>query len=284
MKNKNLLYFAINIVFITCAVLFINFNNFSNINFSFPSIIVILLLFLLAHFFRFIRMYFILLEDLINPNRFLQIYLKTTFVSTLIPFKIGEIFKMYCYGVETDSYAKGIVAVIIEKFFDAIVLCIFMIPHAIQSTIPNVLLIIMASFIVIAMTIFLSFERTYCYLNQFLIRRGGGQKSLFVLKILEVSKKTYDNTKRTLRGRSAIILLLSVLAWSAETALLILMNAGADFDLNMIYVYINDAFFGINNTFFTYYTNLCAIIFPSIIAIIYGKKYFTIIKERRIHG
>ena len=280
MKKNKISYYVINLIFIICAIFFINFTIFQDSVFSLPKTLIILGLFILTHFIRFIRMYFILLEDLINPNRFLQLYLKTTFVSTLIPYKIGEIFKMYCYGVETNSYSKGIIAVLIEKFFDAIILCAFMIPHAVQNTSPNPLLIIMLVFIFMTITVYCSFERTYGYLNQFLIRRGGGNKSLTILKILEAAKNAFDNTKRTLRGRATILLLLSLFAWIIETILVVFMNSDSGIDFNSIYAYINDAFLGINNVFFNYYISLCTIIFPTIIAIIYGKKYFIILKNR----
>ena len=282
MKKNKIVYIIANIVFILVALFFVNYQVLAIWDFGFPKIIIVLLLFVAIHVARFIRMYFILLEDLIRPNRFLQIYLKTTFVSTLIPFKIGEIFKMYCYGYETNSWMKGILAVLIEKFFDAIVLCTFMVPFAIAKGEINLLLVILMSFIVVLSIIYFSFNGTYKYLNKFLICRAGGKKSLKILRFLEVIKVTHNNAKRMLKGRFIILLALSFLAWMIEAILVAFINSeGMNFDFNMIFSYISDAFFGVSNTYFSYYTSLCAVVFFAVLLVVYGRKYLLVINQKK---
>lgn len=283
MQKNRTIYFLINLAFIICALLFVNYNALLNeFHFNPLTTVIVLLLFLLIHLMRFARMYFILLEDLIKPNRFLQLYIKTTFVSTLIPFKIGEIFKMYCYSIETNNTMKGVVAVLIEKFFDALVLCIFMIPYALMNNSLSPLLIILMIFIILALLLYFSFNGTYQYLNRFLVCRGGGNKSLVLLKILEGAKKTYNETKQTLQGRFILLLFLSLAAWGIESLLLTVIDSGnMNLNFNTVFSYISDAFFGITNTLFTYYSCLCAIIFSIILLLIYGKKYFNLLKERK---
>lgn len=285
-KNK-IFHLIINLLFITTALFFINYQTLFNNNFNFSSIFIIIILFLLIHLARFARMYFILLEDLINPNRFLQLYIKTTLVSTLIPFKIGEIYKMYCYGVETGKTLTGITTVVIEKFFDALILCLFMTPYTFSHSNFTPLYIILCVFIIIALILYFSFEGTYHYLNNFLIRRGGGRKSLTLLKILEGIKKGYDSAKHTLRGRFVLLLFLSIIAWGVESFLVIFLNSeGLSFNFSTIFNYISDGFFGISNALFNHYSNLCATIFTPLLLIIYGKKYIQILKkqERRNNG
>lgn len=226
-------------------------------------------------------MYFILLEDLINPNRFVQLYLKTTFVSTLVPFKVGELYKMYCYGVETGKALTGIVTVIIEKFFDAIILCLFMVPYSLSQSNFNPLCVFLLIFIVSALILYFSFEGTYRYLNNFLIRRGGGHKTLALLKILEGAKKAYDSAKHTLKGRFVLLFSFSIIAWGIESLLVTLLNSnGFNFDLNVIFHYISDGFFGITNILFNDYSALCVMIFIPLLLIIYSKKYFTLFKKQ----
>ena len=276
-RRNRLLYFAVNIVFVIGALFFLDYKVLFTVNYGMPTIIWIFLLFLCIHLMRFARMYFILLEDLIKPSRFLQLYVKTTFVSSLIPFKIGEFFKMYCYGVETGSTMKGVIAVLIEKTFDAFVLCLFMVPYALSNGIINLFIFILASFMVIILVFYLTFDGTYKYLNKFLICRGGGKKSLTILKILEAVNEAYLEAKRILRGRLVLLLFLSLLAWMAEGVLIAVMNA--DFDFGVVVSYISDGFLGISNFSFNYYTCLCAVVFLILMGIIYGRKYFIIIRD-----
>ncbi len=284
LKNK-VLHLSINIIFIATALFFINYHTLFKNNLNASAIPIIVILFLLIHLARFARMYFILLEDLINPKRFLQLYTKTTLVSTLIPFKIGEIYKMYCYGVETGKTLTGIITVIIEKFFDALILCLFMTPYAFSH--PNFVpfYIILCIFIVTVLILYFSFEGTYYYLNNFLIRRGGGRKSLTLLRIIEGVKKGYDSARHTLQGRFVLLLFLSIIAWGIESFLVIFLNFGSlTFDLNTVFGYINDGFFGISNTLFNHYSNLCAIIFIPLLLVIYSKKYIQVLKNKERRG
>lgn len=287
MQKNKIIYFLVNIAFGVCALFFIDYQNLFNGHLSLSSIFLVILLFLLIHIARFIRMYFILLEDLIRPNRFLQLYLKTTFVSTLIPFKIGEFFKMYCYGAETGKTLTGIVAVVIEKFFDAFMLCLFMLPYAFSHNSLTPLLVVLLSFIIVALVAYFSFEGTYRYLNKFLICRGGGHKSLTLLKILEGTKKAYDSAKHTLQGRFILLLFLSLIAWGVESLLVVILNSDSlNFNLSTMFNYISDGFFGISNALFSHYASLCAIIFLPLLVIIYGQKYLTFLnhQERSNHG
>ncbi|MBO4812802.1 flippase-like domain-containing protein [Candidatus Saccharibacteria bacterium] len=278
LKNR-LAYFLINVFFVVVALCFVNYSGLLSARIEWPNILVIMGLFLLIHVARFIRMYFILLEDLIRPTRFLQLYVKTTFVSTLIPFKIGELFKMYCYGVETQSAMKGVMAVAIEKFFDAMVLCMFMVPYALSEGALTPLLVILLLFAVLMIVFYFSFGGTYKYLNSFLVCRGGGRKTIVFLRVLEGIKRAYDGAKRTLSGRFVLLLFLSVLAWGLEGLLLSVLNSGNLFDFGAATSYVSDAFFGVNNASFEQYVYLCAIVFFLIMIIIYGRKY--LIKRRR---
>ncbi|MBQ3413468.1 hypothetical protein IJH33_01290 [Candidatus Saccharibacteria bacterium] len=282
MKKNRTVYILMNLFFVAGALVFVNYKSILDANFGFPKILLALLLFALIHVVKFIRMYFVLLEDLIRPNRFLQIYLKTTFVSTLVPFKIGEIFKMYCYGYETNSWMKGILAVLIEKFFDAIVLCSFMLPFSIANGEVNPLLVLLVGFIVIIAVVYFSFVGTYKYLNRFLICKAGGKKSLGILKVLEAVKVMHDTARRMVKGRFIILLALSFLAWIVEATLVAFMNGdGINVDLSLIFSYVNDAFFGVSNVYFNYYVTLCAIVFFVALVVVYARKYLMVINRRK---
>ena len=282
MRKNKILYYFINIVFIAVAFSFVNFNLLFHNDRLFQMFPLVVFLFLVIHFLRFVRMYLITLEELIRPSRFVQLYAKTVFVSSLIPFKIGELFKMYSYGVEMKKMAEGVVVVFIEKLFDAIVLCPIMLFAVWRGDHISSIVLVLVGFVILALIVFSAFGGMYSYLNNFLIRRGGGRKSLIVLKGLEGLKKIYDNIRQTVKGRFVLLFLLSIFAWMVEGVLLLVMDGG-NFSLWVLVTYINDGFFGIANDNFSYYTCLCAVVFLVILLIVYSGKYYNILRKKGVY-
>ena len=282
LKNR-VLYYLINLVFMVAALCFIDYGMLPNIHFEWPMVIGVIMLFLLIHAARFMRMYLVLLEDLIRPRRFLQLYIKTTFVSSLIPFKIGEVYKMYCYEEETDNTLKGIMSVLIEKYFDAMVLCMFMVPYAIINRVLSPLLVILLVFMICVIVVYFSFGSTYKYLNKFLICRATGRKSLLFLRMLEFGNKTYEEVKNTLKGRFVLLLFLSIIAWISEGLLFTMINAGdGGVSFGAIFNYVNDVFLGVANAAFGYYSAMLVAMFLIVLIVLYGRKYLgDANKERR---
>ena len=197
-----------------------------------------------------------------------KIYIKTTFVSIVLPYKMGELFKMYSFGNEINDYPKGIIAVLIDKFFDAVILCGILVPYEIltKGRISNLSFIIL-SFIIIILIIYLSFEGTYYYLNRFLVIKSTGRKSLITLNILEKLNHIYQNAKKMLNGRQLVLLSLSAIIWIMEAVFIYIMEMFENVRINLATIvnYVSDAFFGSNNQLFNNYIYLCTAIFIMII-------------------
>ena len=277
MKKNSLLYNIINIAFILSSILLVDYLEIFYIDFSFGEIIFLILLFVFLHLLKFIRIYFILLEEKISLSRIIRTYIKTTFVSIALPFKIGEIFKMYSYGKDINSYSKGIIAVIIEKFFDAVVLSVILIPYSlIKGERLSSLSIIMLVFLITVIVIYLSFESTYYYLNKFFIAKSQSKKTLIVLNFLNQIKNIYDKAKELIKGRSILLTCLTFIIWLVETIFVYIMANFMNMKINFMVVvnYISDAFFGIKNTLFNNYIYLCTAIFLVSLIIIYSIKAY----------
>lgn len=276
MKNKKTLYYLINLIFLVVSLIFINYTDiFGMLSFSIMELLTLILICIVIHFFKFIRIYFILLEEKISLKKMLKIYIKTSFVSTILPFKIGETFKMYSYGHEIKNYPKGIFAVLIDKFFDALVLCAILIPYGlIKEGKVYGLAGIMLLFILAILIIFIAFEGTYYYLNKFFIINGKTKKSIYALDVIEKIKKIYISAKEMIRGRQLILLALTVVSWIIESVFVYILSIFMKNNINfsVIINYINDGFFGINNILFNKYIYLCTSIFLVIIIIMYAKK------------
>ena len=271
-RCEKCLYVVITLAAIACALFFVDYGFFRAPQLSICQILIMFVLIALVHITKFVRFYFILLEEMMPLSTAIKTYAKTTLVSILIPFKIGEIYRMYAFGYKLNSYPKGVIAVVIDKFFDAIVLCMILAGGVLMYGSANYfLLVILLGFIILAVLIYCLFEPSYRYLNRFFIVRGGGIKSLRALKILDKSHKIYQNAKRMVYGRQLACLVLSVLAWGIEYATLMIANGPSDNPLvaSSIPSYISDGFFGLSNGLLSSYIFCCAIVFVFAVAIAY---------------
>ena len=275
MKNRNVPYYIINLIFLVLTVFFINYTDIINMQLLPMQIVALIFICVCIHFVKFVRIYFILLEEKISFKRMLKIYIKTAFVSIVFPFKIGEIFKIYSYGEEIDNYPKGIISVVIDKLFDAIVLCAVLIPYELTNGGKiSILVVVMLIFIVIILAAAFAFEGTYYYLNKFFIINGKSKKSIYALSMIEKVKNVYENAKNMLRGRILILLGLTIISWLMETGFLYVISNFMNINIQLgdAVNYINDAFLGVSNVLFNKYVYICAVMFLAIIILIYAKK------------
>lgn len=286
MKRNDPLYYLINACFIGAALICVDFPQIFGLEFSPMMIVALCLLLLVVHGFKFLRMYFILLEEKLPLWRAIKLYVKTTFVSTLLPFKGGELFKMYAYGVEINKFSKGIIAVLIEKFFDAIVLCLILFPCILLSggsnyTLPLLLLV----FLIVTASVYWAYDGTYKYLNRFLVANAKSRRGIRYLSLLEYIKGFFGTAKEMLRGRQMVIMLLSLLSWIAECGMVLTIGwfMGEKVGFEGITAYISDGFFGVSNIFFNRYLYIFMAVFVVILVIVYVKKFISLIinKNRR---
>lgn len=276
--KKNALYYSINIAFAVIAICFINFTGVLNSRFDIFQLFHLLILFGLIHFIKFIKIYFIIMEEKVPFTRMIKTYIKTTFVSSLLPFKIGETFKMYSYGVEIGDYSKGIISVLIDKFFDAVILCLLLIPIGLYNKNISSLALILLIFLIILFFVYKSFIGTYKYLNRYFVTKVSTKSSIYVLNILDKLKQIHKKATQMLEGRQIVILFLSLFAWLAEALLIYRMAIYLNMKHNLTLVlnYINDSFFGIENILFNNYIYLGTVVFLLILIVIYAVKYIKI--------
>lgn len=226
MKKRNI-YYIINAV-----VLFVSMINPCCVIFAiyvhhtvWPSM-EMLLLYFTYHFLCMFRLYLIFLEKKINFKRFIRVYFKTTLVNSLLPFKIGEIFKLYCFSFETGSYMWGIFGVLIERFFASSALLLIWIPSVFGNRVSHEMMLLFI-IIVSILVLYWIFEPLYRYSNQFLILNTNSRRTPGLLKILEKINWCFLHIKKLLYGRSAVLLVVSCIITVMEITLFCKMNMAA---------------------------------------------------------
>lgn len=278
---KKIAYFFVNILVIAISLFFIKLSNFSILkDFNVGVLASLLAIILLIHVIKFLRFYFILLEEKMTIPNALRLYVKTTFVSILIPFKLGEVFKMYCIAHKTNDYRKGISAVLIEKFFDAImVLSSFAICVLIGGSPQfSILVAILVIFMLFFVLFYLFFGSTYEYMNRFFMSKSSGKKSLNSLKALERLNNFHKSLQKLLRGRQLTIFILTFLSWALEFVFVSLVQNGlrVEMDFNGFVSYISGAFIGEQGIVVMYYICSCIIVLMSALIISYALKLLSL--------
>ena len=266
---KKIINISINLIYFLLTILYIYIINPLKDNLiSLNNIFLLLFIFILIHALKCFRQYLLLIESGIHISDFVKIYVKTTFCSIILPYKSGEIYKAYEYGYKVNDYTKGLLTVIVDKFFDAILLLLLFIPYEIQKNngLSEITLILLF-FVIVFCIIYVCFNTTYYYLNKHFIKKGNVKRNIIALKILERAYEIYNYVKDLIKGRVMLILILTVMAWALEWMFICLLDVGNFID------YINAIFFGNQNYIFSNYVIIGIICFLIVEIIFAIRKY-----------
>ena len=282
MKNKKL-YVAINVVvnIVTISFVILCWNKILTLNLK--TILVAIIPFICIHLLRIIRQYIILMEYKIKIKKLTRAYLLSSIINTTIPLRIGELYKAYLYGYEIKNYKKSIIAVLIDKFFDAIFLLIlFMVVEIINKQAMSLVTMLLMVFVFLIIIIYTSFENTYRFLNKYLILNKNTKIGNRCLKILEEIKDIFVDVKSMVKDREILIVMITLLSWVFELSFAFIICKSINVDLGLInfITYINDSFLGIQNGLSNYYIYATAIIFTIYIGIIFITKIINLTKNR----
>lgn len=212
-----------------------------------------------VHVLKMLRFYLVLLEQKIELKKFMFLYLKTTFLNLLIPFKLGEIYRIYCVIKLTDCTQVGILSVVLDRFFDTFILLLFLLPYDLLvlrglTWITGTLLI----FLLLVMLAYRMFEPTYLYLNEYMIRSSRSKRGIWILSFMEMLREWYDYTKDLIKGRQYLIIFCSALGWIGEAGLLFMISGyyQIGFGVEESAAYIQSIFSAEKSLIFTAYNRI----------------------------
>lgn len=220
--------------------------------------------FLAVHLFKMARLYLVLMEHKIPFGRFVLLYIRTTFINLIIPFKLGEAYRIEEIARETKVWQVGFLSVLTDRYFDMTALLLLLIPfdlffHNALSPITTILLLM----IVAALLLYIAIPSSYKYLNRYLIMKKSSARSMAALRGLDTVKKWYDFTKNLITGRSAMIVIASLLGWASEVVTLkALATVGkGTFALSDFALYIEAIFMNGDSLILTTYEGMTAVVF-----------------------
>lgn len=220
-----------------------------------------------------LRLYLILMEKRIHLKRFLHIYPKTVLVLLALPYKTGELFRVYCYGQETGEPHSGFLSVLVDRYFDTVPLLAVLLAYQLSEpggvlTLSWVLLV----FLLGATVAYLIFPSLYQYFNRFLIMRVSSANGLAALAALEMLSRWHSYTRQLVRGRGTLLLTLSAGAWVFEYAALYCLSAflGGAFGMQGFALYLNHIFSGAADSLELCYILESAVLMAGIALAVYG--------------
>lgn len=277
--NKRSVYAIINFIFCIIAAFYllqeITTTKVLSRTFNLQMLLVLLAVtigFFTVHFLKMLRLYFVLIEQKIGIFRFIKVYFKTTFVNIMIPFKIGELFRIYCFSHETKVMQIGVLCVVIDRYFDTVGLLLLVMPlEIILNGRISLLSGILLAFILIILFIYIVFMPTYLYLNKYLIMNATTNRAIVFLHALEQIKSWYDYSKQLIKGRYAIILFLSLLGWVTEEGVLFGISylIGKKFTFTGFLDYLQAIFAQSTSWLLSYYSLFSACLLAAMTVILY---------------
>lgn len=278
MEKKGKLYYIINIITLTVSILLLLIyvsNNINLINITISELIIYLIFFIGLNIVKYVRQYIIFLEEKISLKRYTKLYIKTTLVNIILPFKLGELFKMYCFGKKIGNYKKGIIGTLLDRFVDTVVLVLFLVPIELELGMLSTITILLITFVVIMIIFIIAVPNTYKYLNKFLIVNKPSKLSLHILKGLEQINELYQYGLQLFKGRVYLLAIMSIISWYIDFYLIKIISIfkANMFDLSVFIEYLTSAIYQPNNIVLMHYYIIAAIAFTGINLAIYGVDY-----------
>ena len=234
---------------------------------------------LAVHLFKMARLYLVLMEHKISFGRFVLLYIRTTFINLIIPFKLGEVYRVEEIARETRVWQGGVLSVLVDRYFDLTALLILLVPFDLfyRKALSPITIVLLVGVLILAL-LYLAIPSSYAYMNHYLIVKKSSARSMAALRGLDVVKKWYDFTKNLVTGRYAMIVFSSLLGWASEVVALkaLATVSKGNFDLGDFASYIEAIFMNGDSLILSTYTGITATAF--LVLTILGYALFFIIK------
>ena len=231
--------------------------------------------FLLVHLIKMMRMYLIIMDRKVSFDRFVPAYLRTTLVNLIVPYKLGEIYRIGVFYMISGGFKTGFFSVLIDRFFDTLALVMILLPYQLfisrKVTMPTLLL----------MT-YRVFPPSYGFLNRYIITSRDSKRSMIALSALETVNGWYEYARDLVAGRYGILMLFSLAAWICEIAVLAGFSrlCGHGFGVSDFGTYIESIVSGSSYDTKRLYTIASAAVMAAL-AVIFTVRYLIVSRQKK---
>lgn len=217
----------ITVILITVLLFIHDYRDFAEFfwgeNFIIIGILIITVL--LVHIIKALRLYLALYGSEIDFISYIKTYCKVTPITVVIPFKLGEFFRMYVYGRKLNHALKGIIIILLDRFMDTIALVtaiLFVWFFRGGDIIPLVYILLL--FLIAVLLLYFLYPGIYKFWKNYLLKAKASPHRLAMLKILEIFHNIYQEIQQVVAGRGTILYFMSLTAWGIEIGSLAILN------------------------------------------------------------
>ena len=189
---------------------------------------VVVLTVILVHAVKAMRLYLALYGLDLKRGACLKLYCKVTPVSVVLPWKLGEFFRIYCCGAELGSWLKGGVIILLDRFFDtmALVTTILILCFFTGGTLSPLVYGLLV-FLGLVFFLYLAFPGMHEVWKKNLLSAKATPHRLSMLKLLDTLGRVHGEIRTVLGGRGILLYILSMVAWGVEIGSLAFLQKGA---------------------------------------------------------
>ena len=242
-KNLFLLLTGIYIIYFASHILIENIDGFSLINASISSstLVVAFLTYLVSHALRVLRLVILSAEPSISIKNLWTAQLKANGVNLIVPFKMGEAYRLIAFKKFFGSYSKSFSILLCERFLDIALITLLLILSFYISNLEVELLtnLIFLSVFVLFLILFFyySFDEFLVLINRIFV---GKKSTLINLRIIKASSSLLNilkDTKSILSSKILSCLSITLLIWTFEIAVFYLLLGNLMLD-GFIYIFL----------------------------------------------
>ena len=251
MKRQKIHYNLINMMVILGALVCFVYE-YKNVGAIFQNetvfkVLIVFVTAIIVHAVKAGRLYLALYGSEISVLSYLKTYCKVTPVGLVFPYKLGEFFRMYCYGKQMGNILKGIIIILLDRFMDTMALVtmiLFICFMEKGSILPFTYVLLL--FLIFTILAYYVFPGVYDFWKKFFLKSKATERRLSVLRILDTLNRIYQEIKGVTKGRGMILYIMSLVAWIAEIGSIAVLNRlSREKDLNqMISGYLTSALSG----------------------------------------
>src|ERR1019366_5977038 len=182
------------------------------------------LLYLASQVLRALRLAFILTDIRISIRRLTDVHFLTEAVSLVIPYKIGDLYRVFEVGALCGHFPRALIAVWIERAADSMVIGIIIVVAlgfgrtGYEAVMP--LLALLAVFITLSLLVFLVVPQNISRLKHFVIRRYHSKAAVRFLRFIDLIQKTLSEAPLLMEQKYMTLLFLTACVWIDESLVL----------------------------------------------------------------
>lgn len=180
----------------------------------------VIVLYLGSHFIRMLRLALLTLDERQQAFPLLSAHALTALPSSFLPFKIGEVLRLGSFFYVYGGRRKALAVWLAERFGDVLVVAalifgLYLFGVAVPPAMRTVFVLFVLAGLLSLLSLF-AVAKVSIYLNRHLVLASHSARGLALLRFSHSLRLLEKDIHRSVEGRLAGFLLLSVLVWAVE--------------------------------------------------------------------